>query len=164
MKKILVLCVFLLAAVSAFGQAVSQISGAAKDQTGAVVPGVDITVTQTDTGLKRTTATDASGNYVLPNLPLGPYILEATKMGFKTYVQNGIVLQVGAAPEIAVTMGVGEVSESVHVEANAVEVETRSVGVGSVMETQRVLDLPLNGRNATDLISLSGASVVTNPN
>src|SRR5579871_6193190 len=144
-----------------FGQAVSQISGTVKDNSGAVMAGVQITATETDTDFKRTALSDDAGNYVLTNLPLGPYRLEASKMGFRSYVQTGIVLQVGTAPEIPITMGLGQVSESVQVEANVSQVETRSIGVGSVIETQRILDLPLNGRQPTDLITLGGSSVQT---
>ena len=143
------------------GQAVSQISGTVKDNSGAVVPDVQVTATQTDTDLKRTVTTDAAGNFVLTNLPIGPYRLEASKMAFRTYVQTGIELQVNTRPEIAITLSVGQVSESVQVEANAAQVETRSMGVGTVVETQRVLDLPLNGRLPQDLIALSGAAVQT---
>lgn len=148
---------------SAFGQALTQISGIVKDETGAATPGATVTATQTETGLKRSAVTDDAGFYVITNLPLGPYKLEATKMGFRTYVQTGIELQVGTAPEIPITLGVGQVTESVSVEANASQIETRSVGVGTVIENQRILDLPLNGRQPTDLITLSGASVNTGP-
>src|SRR5215472_5878174 len=144
-----------------FGQAVSQISGTVRDSSGAVMAGVQITATETDTDFKRTALTDDAGNYVLTSLPLGPYRLEATKTGFRSYVQTGITLQVGTAPEITITMGLGQVSESVQVEANVSQVETRSIGVGSVIETQRILDLPLNGRQPTDLITLGGSSVQT---
>ena len=113
--KTAALFAFLLLCTTAFGQAVSAINGTAKDQTGAVVPGVEVTATQTETGVKRSTQTDAEGNYTLPNLPLGPYRLEATKEGFRTYVQTGIVLQVGSSPELPITMGVGQVSESVQI-------------------------------------------------
>ncbi|MDP8990890.1 MAG: carboxypeptidase regulatory-like domain-containing protein [Acidobacteriota bacterium] len=156
------ICALLLASSGLFGQAVSQISGTAKDQTGAVVPGVAITATQTDTGFKRTAVTDEAGDYVLPNLPIGPYRLDGSKMGFRTYVQTGIVLQVGASPVIPIAMGVGQVTESVQVEANASLVETRNSGVSNVIENQRILELPLNGRLATDLIVLSGAATQTN--
>jgi Carboxypeptidase regulatory-like domain len=144
-----------------YGQAVSQISGIVRDETGAVVPGAQVTATQIETGFKRTAETGAAGNYVLINLPLGPYRLDATKVGFRTYVQTGINLQVGTAPEIQISLGVGQVTESVNVEANASQIETRSIGVGTVIENQRILDLPLNGRQPTDLITLSGASVQT---
>ena len=141
------------------GQAVSQISGIVKDATGAVVPDVAVTATQTDTGFKRTVMTDAAGYYVLTNLPLGPYRLEASKMGFRSYAQTGIELQVGTAPEMAITLGVGQVTETVTVEANAAQVDTRTVGVGAVVETQRIVDLPLNGRDPTQLITLVGGAV-----
>ncbi|MEQ1885377.1 MAG: carboxypeptidase regulatory-like domain-containing protein [Bryobacteraceae bacterium] len=160
-SRLLAAVVLVCLSGSAFAQAVSQISGTAKDPSGAVVPGVEISATQTDTGLKRATTTDESGAFIFPNLPLGPYKLEATKMGFRSYVQTGIVLQVGTSPEINIAMGVGQVSESVQVEANAAQVETRNVGVGNVIESQRILELPLNGRQPTDLIPLSGAAVQT---
>lgn len=71
--------IFWMGTAGLFGQAVSQISGIVKDSTGAVVPDVQVTATQTDTGVKRTAMTDSTGYYVLPNLPLGPYRLEAMK-------------------------------------------------------------------------------------
>ncbi|HJT89793.1 MAG TPA: carboxypeptidase-like regulatory domain-containing protein [Bryobacteraceae bacterium] len=148
-------------ASNSYGQAVSQISGAVHDRSGAVIAGAQVTATQTGTDFKRSTVTDDAGNYVLTNLPLGPYRLEASKTGFSNYVQTGIVLQVGTAPEIPLTMSLGQVSESIQVEANVSQVETRSIGVGSVIENQRILDLPLNGRQPTDLITLGGSSVQT---
>ncbi len=148
-----------LVAGHAYGQAVAQVSGVVKDETGAAAPGTTITATQTETGVKRSVTSDDGGNYVLTNLPLGPYRLEATKMGFRTYVQTGIELQVGSAPEIPIRLAVGQVSESVNVEANASQVETRAVGVGTVIESQRIVELPLNGRQPTDLITLSGSAV-----
>jgi hypothetical protein len=144
-----------------FAQAVSQISGTVTDQSGAVVPGVEVTATQTDTGVKRTATSGATGEFVLPNLQIGPYRLEAAKAGFRAYVQTGIQLQVSSNPVIPVTLSVGEVGQSVQVEANASLVETQNLGVGTVMETQRILDLPLNGRTPTDLIALTGAAVQT---
>jgi hypothetical protein len=145
----------------AWAQATAQISGTAKDQSGAVLPGVEITVTQTETGIARTTVTNESGSYVLPNLPLGPYRLEAGLPGFRTYAQTGIVLQVNSSPVINPVLEVGQVTEQVEVQANATLVETRSVGVGQVVETGRILDLPLNGRQVTDLISLAGGATPT---
>jgi hypothetical protein len=82
---------------------------------GAVVPGVEITATQTDTGIKRTTVTDDTGSYILPNLPIGPYRLEAAKTGFRTYVQTGIALQVDSNPVIQVALGVGDATQTVEV-------------------------------------------------
>jgi hypothetical protein len=143
----------------AFAQAVSQISGTTRDSSGAVVPGVSITATQADTGIKRTAVTDETGSYVLPNLPIGPYRIEAAKTGFRTYVQTGIELQVDSNPVIPVVLGVGNVSETIQVEANASQVETQKLGVGTFMETERILELPLNGRTPTDLLALTPALV-----
>ena len=133
MKGLAGICLITCAVV--FAQAVSQISGAVRDDSGAVVPGVEISVTQTATGAKRSAVTDETGSFILPNLPLGPYRLEAAKLGFRTYVQTGIELQVGGNPVIPVVLGVGQVSESVQVQATATSVETRSAGVGTVIET-----------------------------
>ena len=156
--SIVVLAVFAFAsAVSA--QATAQLSGRVTDGSGAVLPGVTVTVTRTDTGLARTAVTDNSGTYVLPNLSLGPYRLEATLSGFRTYAQTGIVLQVGATPEINIAMDLGELAETVTVEAAAPLVDTQSAGISEVVEHERIVELPLQGRQVTDLIVLAGAAV-----
>jgi hypothetical protein len=156
------ICISLMCCGTIVAQQVAQISGTVTDQSGAAVPDVEVTVTQTDTGLKRVANSDSSGFYVVPDLPLGPYSLQATKMGFQTFVRPGVVLQVGTNPEISISLHVGAVSDQIVVEANAIEVETRTAGVGTtVVDTQRILDLPLNGRQATDLIPLSGLAVIT---
>ena len=83
---------------SLWAQATAQISGTVRDQTGAVLPGVEVTVTQTETGVMRVAVTNETGSYVLSNLPIGPYRLEASLPGFRTFVQTGIVLQVNSKP------------------------------------------------------------------
>src|SRR5438094_5627388 len=103
--------------------------------------------------------TNETGSYVLPNLAVGPYRLEAALPGFRTYVQTGIVLQLNSNPAMNVVLEVGQVSEQVEVQANAALVETRSVGVGQIIENERILELPLNGRQVTDLIVLAGAAI-----
>src|SRR5438093_3251595 len=163
LKTILVLgwIICLIAPATIWAQATAQISGTVRDASGAVLPGVQVTGTQVDTGISRTTLSNETGFYVLPNLPLGPYRLEASLAGFRTFAQTGIVLQVGSSPVIDVKMEVGQVAQAVEVRADIATVETRSVGVGTVIETQRILDLPLNGRQVTDLITLSGLAVQT---
>src|SRR5438552_4123499 len=147
-----------------WGQATAQISGTVRDQSGAVLPGVEVTATQTDIGVSRNTISNETGTYVLPNLAVGPYKLEVSLPGFRTFVQTGIVLQVNSNPIIDAALQVGQVSEQVEVQANATLVETRSSGVGQVIENQRILELPLNGRQVTDLITLSGAAVAVESN
>src|SRR5437867_3756826 len=146
-----------------WAQATAQISGSVQDQSGAVLPGVEVTATQTETGVRRTTVTNETGNYVLPNLPLGSYRLETALPGFRTFVQTGIVLQVNSNPTLKIVLQVGQIAEQVEVQANAGLVETRSVSVGQVMETARIVELPLNGRNAQELVLLGGAAQQVSP-
>ena len=144
---------------TAWGQATAQIHGTVQDSSGSAVPGAAVKATQTETGISRAVTSGADGGYVLTNLPVGPYQLEVTKEGFTKTVQSGIVLQVNSDPAVDPILKVGSVSEQVVVEANAAAVETRSSGVGEVVQTQRIVELPLNGRNVTDLITLSGTAV-----
>src|SRR5437762_6377916 len=134
-----------LASGVGWSQATAQMHGSVKDQSGAVLPGVEITATQTGTGISRSTLTNETGSFVLPNLVVGPYRLEGTLPGFRTHLQTGIVLDVNSDPAINIVLEVGQVTEQVEVQANAALVETRSLGVGQVIENRRILELPLNG-------------------
>jgi hypothetical protein len=136
----------------------SQITGLVQDQSGSSIPTAEVSLTQTATALTRTTLTGPDGSYVFPNLPVGPYKLNVSKNGFKSAVRSGIVLQVDSNPVINITLEVGSVNESVLVEASASMVETHEGGIGQVIDNQRVIELPLNGRQATDLIYLSGGA------
>src|SRR5262245_37718133 len=128
MSQLVKLFVFALvvSVTSVWAQSTAQISGTVKDATGAVLPGVEVTATQTQTGIARSTISNETGAYVLPNLPLGPYKLEASLAGFRTFVQTGIVLQVNSSPVINLTLEVGQRTEQVEVQANAALVETRA--------------------------------------
>ena len=156
-----VLAALLLGAGAATAQvgSTAQITGTVRDTSGAVLPGVDVTAIQTDTGFRRSAVTEASGLFVLSNLPIGPYRLEAMLSGFRSFQQTGIVLTVNANPEINISLSLGEVTETVSVQASAPLVETRSPGIGQVVENERIEALPLNGRNPVDLITLAGAAV-----
>ena len=88
----------------------AQITGTVRDSSGAVLPGVDVTAIQTDTGFRRAAVTEANGLFVLSNLPVGPYRLEAMLSGFRSFQQTGIVLQVNANPEINITLSLGEIT------------------------------------------------------
>lgn len=136
----------------------SQIKGTVADQTGLAIPGADVKLTQTDTGMVRSTTTNVEGAYLLTNLPVGPYQLEVTKQGFSQYLQTGITLQVATNPTIEVFLDVGQENNLVQVDANASMVDTQSPGVGQVIDSQRIVDLPLIGRQVSDLIGLAGAA------
>ena len=150
--------IWVLCAGTGWSQAVagSQVSGVVKDSSGAVVLGAEVTITNTDTGASRTVVTNEQGAYIFPNLPVGPYRLRASREGFNTYVQEGIVLQVNTNPTIDVALAVGSVGEEVTVAASGISIETRSPAVGQVIDNQQITEIPLNGRQATELIFLSG--------
>jgi hypothetical protein len=152
----------LLCGAPVFGQAVSnaQIQGLVTDATGASVPGVAVKATQTDTGQVRSTVSNTDGSYVLPNLAVGPYKLEAGANGFKTYVQSGLILQVGNNVQINISLQLGAVSQQMEVSADATMVQTQDTSVSQVIDQRRIVDLPLNGRQATDLILLSGGAAM----
>src|SRR5437762_242066 len=139
---VLVLLITSLTAVSTnvWAQATAQVTGTIHDPSGAVLPGVEVKATQTETGVMRATISNETGSFILPNLPTGPYKLEAALPGFRTYVQTNLVLQVNANPTVNITLQVGEVAQSVEVQANASQVETRSTAVGTVIEQQRILE------------------------
>ncbi len=162
MKRVLLAALMVLAAGSGLlAQNMQQVSGVVQDSTGAVVVGAQVTITNVDTSYSRSAATGPDGAYAVTNLPVGPYRLEVAKDGFVKHVQTGIVLQVGVNPQVNVALKIGTVNEVVEVSANATMVDTVSTTIGQVIDQQRVIDLPLNGRNVTQLITLSGAAVPT---
>ena len=163
LRKFLALSVLFICAASlnlrAQSSPVSQVSGAVHDSSGAAIPGAQVTITNVDTGAVRTDQSSAEGEYSFTNLVAGPYKLQVVREGFSSYTQTGIVLQVNSNPRIVVTMTIGSVTQQVEVQANASMVETQSTSVGQVIDQKSIVDLPLNGRNATQLITLSGAAV-----
>ena len=148
----------LLSTAGASAQAVStaQINGTIKDSGGLALPGVTVTMTQTDTGLVRSVTTNETGAYIMTNLPVGPYRLEAALQGFRTFAQTGITLEVNSNPTLNVTLQVGELAETITVEGTAPLVETRNPGIGQVVTNEQVVELPLNGRQLTQLILTAG--------
>jgi hypothetical protein len=160
---VLIFVVFAFSAVFVYGQqtATVQISGTVSDPTGAPIPGAKVAATETQTGFSRTVTTGRNGAYILTGLPVGPYQLTVTKQGFQRYVQKGIVLQINTNPTVNVSLRVGALVQTVEVSANAAMVETHNTAVSQVIQQQPIVNLPLNGRQATSLILLSGASAST---
>jgi hypothetical protein len=105
------------------------------------------------------TITNETGAYVLPNLALGSYRLEASLPGFRSCIQTGIVLQVNSSPVVNPVLEVGQVSEQIEVQTNAALVETRNVRSRSDCRELQYSRTPLNGRNVQDLITLAGGAV-----
>ena len=96
-----------------------QIVGNVRDSTGLAIPGAEVQASQTETGLNRTLQTGPDGAFNLPSLPTGPYRLQVRKDGFSTFIQSGIVLQVGSSSTVDVVMKVGAVNDQVTVQADA---------------------------------------------
>jgi hypothetical protein len=146
----------LLLASSALAQiGTGSISGVVLDSSGAVIPEVKVTVTNADTNIRRNTMSTSSGDFSFPGLLPGHYSLSAKKEGFQVTNVPAFELQVDQKARLDLTLQVGQVSQSVNVEATAPLLDAESASVGQVIENRRVVELPLNGRNFLDLTTLS---------
>jgi len=138
------------------------IRGTVTDQTGAVVTGATITATNKDTGLSYNTTSQDTGSYQFLQLPIGIYTLSASKSGFKGFKSTGITLVVNQVYNQPIGLQVGVASETVEVIANAVQVETASIQQQTLIGAQQIVDLPLNGRNFTQLEQLAPGVMASN--
>ena len=145
---------FLLGSLAAFGQGSVTIYGVVKDTTGALVPGASISITHTETGAVRQATSNERGDYIAAQLPIGGYTVTAERQGFKKFVQTGITVQVDENRMVPVVLQVGDVAESVTVEAQAVQVDTRTGTLKEVVDSKRIVELPLNGRDFAQLAML----------
>src|SRR6476646_5352441 len=131
--------------------ATGQITGSVTDSTGAVVPDAKVSLTNQQTGLSRDTTSNESGAYTFPLLPVGIYTVSAEKQGFSVARRTDIQLNVDQVVRIGLQLSVGTTSETVNVQANAIAIDTETAGVGQVVTTRQVTQLPLNGRNFLQL-------------
>lgn len=154
MRAFLVALLIFAAPLGALGQITSAtISGTVKDQTQAVLPGVDIVVKNVDTGLNRSTVTDSSGHFTIPGLPPGTYETRASLTGFGTVVER-VTLVVAQEARLNIGMKVTGTEESITVIGTAALVDTRSAAMSAVVTEKTISELPLNGRNYIDLALL----------
>src|SRR5437667_2388639 len=153
--RLFVLACLLLVAQLGFGQTFGSISGETRDSSGAIVAGAVVTVVNSGTNATRTVATNEAGEYAFPSLLPGMYSVKVERTGFKSVVRNQIELQVQLAARIDFELQIGQVSESVEVRADAALLVTDNATVGTVIENKRIVELPLNGRNYLQLVSLS---------
>jgi hypothetical protein len=145
----------LLITLPAFSQTFGEITGEVRDAQGALVPAAEVSVTNIATNVSRATVSNDAGIYSFPALPPGTYSLRVSKPGFKTFTRGDIVLQVQQNARIDVVLTVGEVSETVEVVGAAELLSTENATVGTVIENKRIVELPLNGRNYLQLVSLA---------
>lgn len=152
------------AAVVSFSSAWAQsptatITGIVSDPQGAVIPGVAVTATNVSTGQKTTSTSNETGLFSLRQLPIGRYVVQAEKSGFRRFVREGLVLTTGQNLQLDIQLEVGVVSESVTVSGTATLLETRTSDVAQLVEAKAVEDLPLGDRRSLNLIQMMGAAV-----
>jgi Carboxypeptidase regulatory-like domain len=158
----LTLFVLLVGAARVQGQAqTATISGTATDPSGGALAGARVEATNTGTNVSQSTTTDAAGRYTIPQLAVGTYTVQASLSGFKTAVRSSVVLSIGGAVVVDFSLSVGEVTQTVNVESDVSRVETESSEVSTLISPRQMRDLPLNGRNFEQLITLApGVSTI----
>jgi hypothetical protein len=150
----LVVLGFLVSSALVWASITGSISGIVTDPSGALVVGATVTAVNTQTGVRAVIHTDKSGFYNFQDLSVGTYDLQVEQKGFKTFQQSRIVIDANSAIRIDVKLELGEVTEKVTVESQAVHVETQSTQMGEVINSQKMTAVPLNGRDFTNLLSL----------
>ncbi|HYL62763.1 MAG TPA: carboxypeptidase-like regulatory domain-containing protein, partial [Candidatus Methylomirabilis sp.] len=158
-RLLFVLAVALLGfSCSTFAQQAT-IVGTVTDPSGAVVPNVNVTITNTDTNYSKVYPTNDAGQYVAPDLQIGHYNVKAEASGFKAAERKGIVLTVGDRIRVDFQMTLGAAQETVTVEANAVQVQTDSGERSNLISDQQMSQIAINGRSIYQLAALApGAS------
>ena len=158
--RVLFLLIFLMAGAGVYGQVAGtgSIQGTITDATGAVVPGTTVTLLDVETQVKRTAVSDGSGVYVFPNIEVGTYTMTATAPGFETYIQTGNVLEVGSSIAVNAKMTIGKAETHIEVTADGLALQTEDVSFKQTIDERAVTEMPLNGRQMTGLIALSGGS------
>src|SRR5580698_673045 len=139
------------------------ITGTVTDSSGAAVPNATVTVTNTATNKIYTVTTDAQGGYTVAELPESTYQVEIKATGFENSITKGAVVHVATTTNVNASLELGNVSQSVTVQANAIQVQTDSAALGAIVDSQQVKELPLNGRNFVELTQLQpGVSAANN--
>ena len=154
-RTLAVLLAFLAVCLPASAQTFGEITGTVTDSTGAVVPGTTVTVTNQATNVSRSVQTNEAGNYNVPFLNPGIYTLSAESTGFKTSRVENRQVQVADVQRVNFVLEVGEVTETIEVQAGAEMLSTADTALGTVIDQQRIVDLPINGRNYLSLVRLS---------
>jgi len=167
MRSAKTLTLFLVALLTVSNVAAQQITGSIRgtvsDPSGAVVQAAAVTAKQIETGLTRLAVTDKQGEYVLVELPIGHYQLEVQAKGFETYLQEGISLDVNQNAAVSVHLELGSATQRVEVSANATLVQTTVSSLGQTVMEREILDLPLDGRNFSQLGLLQPGVVPLTP-
>ncbi len=157
------LCLALLLGLPLFSQVnTGRILGTVTDQTGGVIAGAMVTVTNTETGVARNLVTDGAGEYIAPNLNAGKYSVRASTAGFQSFERQNIELEVGKDERIDAQLTPGQVTQTITVSEAAPLLDTTSATVTGTINTENIVDIPLNGRNYQNLLQLR-PGVTTKP-
>ena len=154
--KIAWLMIWLAAPAMLLGQfETAEVLGTVTDATGAAIPQAAVTLTNQDTGIQAKTVTGENGNYNFFNVRVGRYMIVVEREGFTRFTTSNVIVNVNARQRVNVTLAVGAVTESVEVSGVAAAIETDSSEHGQVITTRQIVELPLNGRNYSDLALLA---------
>lgn len=139
----------------------AKMHGTVTDSSGAIIPKATVTAVQTESGATVVAITSDAGSFLLPNLPVGSYTLKIAAPGFQTYSRTGILLQVSNDIEIDAPLTIGSTDTVVNVEGGGTQLQTEDNAITTIVDRERTVDLPLNGRNAANLVLLSGGAAPT---
>jgi len=153
-RNLSVAAVVLLSAIVAWAGITGSISGTVTDPSGAVMPGVTVTVTSMSTNVQSTTVTDTKGFYSFPALNVDKYNVAVSQTGFKNFLESGVQMNANSAILIDIKLQVGQVSNTITVKSDTLQVETQSTQMGDVIEGSTITSVPLNGRSYIDLLAL----------
>jgi hypothetical protein len=146
---------FVLAALpSTAQQTTATLLGTVSDSSGAAIPNVSLAAVNLATNVRREAVTDASGNYTIPSLAAGTYRVTATREGFQVQQIDNLTLQVEQTARVDIALKVGAITETVNVSGTAAVLQTENATVGTVIDSAKIVDLPLNGRNFIQLAQL----------
>src|SRR5579862_5882255 len=134
--------------------------GTVSDPAGSVISGAKVTVIEVGTGFSRSVDTNSEGSYTVPSLRPSDYILRVEAPGFRAYTQTGITLRADQSATVNIKLELGATSESIQIVANSVQVDTSTSTIKQVVDEERIVDLPLNGRNAAQLTLLVPGAVL----
>jgi hypothetical protein len=163
-RVVLIILLLGFSVTSAFAQATGQINGVVADNSGGVVPGVTVTAVEASTGIARDTVTGANGRYSFPSLRPTSYEIRAELTGFRTVRQTDVVLAANQNLTLNITLELGDLSETVTVAGDAATVDVTTATIAEVVDSKRIVELPLNGRDAARLSMLVSGMVVTEVN
>jgi hypothetical protein len=162
LRAMLIWTALLLALTSSNAQsggATGTIVGTVVDSTGALIPGAQVSITEADTNVTNTTTTSSSGSYTVASLKPGTYRIAAVAAGFETTTTLNVVLTVGSEARVDLRLTPGSEQQTISVKAEAVGLDTENAAVGQVVTGEEIVDLPLNGRNFTQLLLLNSGAV-----